>query len=247
MTHEPNATRAIERTLLVDADDTLWEASIFFLQCTARFQGFMQSLGCSRDLTVELLTACELETIPRWGYGPTGYREALGMACERWLDRSGRWPSPEKVQRARALAEPLLDPPMLLMPEVGATLAHLQPTSKLVLVTKGDRTTQERKLARSGLAEVFDAQYIVDEKTVSLYRDIVHGLGVNTERTWMIGNSRKSDINPAIEAGLNAIYIPHDQTWTAEHQDIRHPDRVVTLDEFADLIPFFLFESGRPG
>ena len=239
--------RGTARTLLIDADDTLWENNIYFLQCTARFQRFMRSLGCPDARTQELLTASEHETISQWGYGPAGYIEALGMACERWLELSGQSWSPDKAKEARALAEPLLDPPMVLMPHVKTTLARLQPTSTLVLVTKGDRATQERKLARSGLAELFDAQYIVDEKTVSLYRDIVRDVGASAARTWMIGNSPKSDINPAVEAGLNAIYIPHDQTWTAEHQEIRRPDRVVNLARFADLIPFFGRETDRPG
>jgi putative hydrolase of the HAD superfamily len=231
--------RRIERTLLIDADDTLWENNIFYLHCTARFQDLMGSMECPRDVTQEVLDACERETVPVAGFGPRGYVMALGMACEQLLRRLGRVATPELVAQAHSLGEPVLAPPMILLPDVDTVLSALRPTSQLILVTKGSQEVQTEKIARSGLGPLFDAHYIVSEKDPATYRRIAGELRLNPRDTWMVGNSPRSDINPAVEAGLGAILIPHDHTWTAELQELTHPELVVALRRFADLLPFF--------
>jgi len=140
---------------------------------------------------------------------------------------------------ARSLGRPILAPPMVLLDQVEHTLVALRPTSRLVLVTKGDEKYQSRKIERSGLAQLFDAQFIVPEKDVDLYRGLVNRLDVDPSLTWMVGNSPKSDINPAVAAGLGAILIPHDHTWNAEIQQLDRPELVTTLGSFCELLDFF--------
>jgi len=236
-------TRHIERTLLIDADDTLWENNVFYLRCESRFLDYIESRGCDRSRARELLRACEQEMIEPYGYGPNGFLAALELACERSLRQNGREVSPDLVAKARSLGEPALSPPMVLLPDVERTLAALRPSSQLVLFTKGDEDTQRAKISRSGLGSFFDAQYVVQEKSVRAYRRVGAELGLDPRHTWMVGNSPKSDINPAIAAGLSAIFIPHNHTWTAELQEIERPARVVTLQRFADLLPLFGIEA----
>ena len=231
--------RTLARTLLVDADDTLWENNIFYLRASAAFGEYMSMLGCPSAGSAELLAACERDLIPSFGYGPTTYMRALGMACSRWLIGEGRRASSDVIARAQAFALSVLSPPTILPPEVKETLEALRPSTRLVLVTKGDVDTQRDKLRRSGLEGLFDAIFIVAEKETRTYLAIVRELRLDVHRTWMVGNSPRSDINPALEAGLGAIHIPHDQTWTAEHQEIHHLDRVVVLSRFAELTGFF--------
>jgi putative hydrolase of the HAD superfamily len=133
----------------------------------------------------------------------------------------------------------MLHPPIVLFPQVGKTLAVLQAKNRLILVTKGDRLLQERKLELSGLGAFFERVYVLVEKDASRYRELVQNEGLDPTLTWMIGNSPKSDINPAIEAGLHAIYIPYDHTWSAECVDVVRSSRVVTLQRFADLVDHF--------
>jgi putative hydrolase of the HAD superfamily len=235
--------RQIERTLLIDADDTLWENNIFYLRCSERFQGLMEQFGYDRDSALEMLNACEQETIPTMGYGPDGYVAALGMACERLLGQTGQDVPAELVTQACALGGPVLSPPMVLIAGVEDALVALRPTSQLVLVTKGHQEAQHDKIERSGLAPLFDAFYIVAEKDAATYRRIASELHLNPREVWMVGNSPKSDINPAIEAGLGAILVPHNHTWTAEIQALTRPDLVVTLRRLADLVPFFGIET----
>lgn len=234
-----DSERRIVRTLLIDADDTLWENNIFYLRCTADFLDAMATLGFSRAEAQEALDHCEQEVIPALGYGPKGYVAALELACQRLHERAGCVANAELLARVRRLGEPVLHPPMVLLPDVQPTLAALRASSRLVLVTKGDEAAQRAKIERSGLGPLFDAVYIVAEKRAPAYRRIADELQLDPRQTWMIGNSPKSDINPAIECGLGAILIPHDHTWTAEHEEIAQPDQVVTLERFADLTQYF--------
>jgi putative hydrolase of the HAD superfamily len=236
---EQNSERSIVRTLLIDADDTLWENNIFYLRCLAQFREHMEVLGCSPDDAEEMLQRTELETIPEYGYGPQGYITALGLACERLLGEAGRERDETAVEAARRIGEAIVDPPMVLIADVEQTLRTLRPTSRLVLVTKGDEETQGAKIERSGLGPLFDAQFILPEKDPKAYREVVAELGSSPQETWMVGNSPKSDINPACKAGLGAIFIPHNHTWVAEVEEIDCPEGVVTLHCFSDLPAFF--------
>ncbi|MHB0857054.1 MAG: HAD family hydrolase [Anaerolineae bacterium] len=238
-----NAQRRNERTLMIDADDTLWENNIYYLRCTRRFQEFMAAWGCAPDLVQETLEECERATIARMGYGPEGYVESVCLACERMLVATDHRAEVETLAQARRLVEPILTPPMVVLPGVAATLRALRPTSRLVLVTKGDQIGQTVKLERSGLAPHFDAVHVVPEKDASTYRTLADQLQVDPKHTWMIGNSPRSDINPAVAAGLGAILIPHDHTWTAEHEQIENPLHVIVLESFEDLIPCFGLEA----
>jgi len=245
---QTDRSRNIARTLLIDADDTLWENNIFYLRCEARFLDYVESLGCDRQATRRILRGCEQEMVAVHGYGPGGFVAALGLACERSLGRDGDEGTAALVARARSLGHPILSPPMVLLPDVEVTLVALRPTSRLVLVTKGDEATQMAKVQRSGLGPMFDASYIVPEKSVHTYRRVAAELGLSPRRTWMVGNSPKSDINPAVQAGLGAIFIPHGHTWEAELQAIERPESVVALQRFADLLPLFGIEmAAAPG
>ncbi len=246
MTTSDNGRR-IERTLLFDADDTLWENNVFYLRCTARFLDFAEQAGLDRARAMAHLQDAEREVLPEMGYGPRGYIRALGMAYERAAWEAGRPPTPEEVHAARACGAPILDPPTVLIGDVEHVLRALRPTSRLVLVTKGDPAHQAMKIERSGLGDLFDAQFIVAEKNADTYRDIVRQLGLDRESTWMVGNSPRSDINTAVEAGLGAVLIPHPQTWTAEVEAITRPEVVVTLSRLCDLLDLFAIDAECAG
>ena len=225
--------------LLIDADDTLWENNIYYLRCTTRFQALLGSFGCTPEAAVDMLNAVERERIPRHGYGPLSYMGSLGVACRRSLAHLGLSADAETVAAAEACASLVLSPPMVLLPDVGETLSRLRTRAELVLVTKGDETAQQGKVRRSGLADLFDHLYIVPEKSAAVYRSIVSERALDPENTWMVGNSPRSDINPALEAGIGAVHIPHSNTWSFEQQEIADPNRVVVLSDFGKLVALF--------
>jgi putative hydrolase of the HAD superfamily len=110
------------------------------------------------------------------------------------------------------------------------------------MVTKGDITEQSGKVERSGLASYFAAIEIVAEKNVAAYQAIAEKYELARERTWMVGNSPKSDINPALSAELNAIFVPHDNTWVLEHEEVLSngfSGKLLVLDSFSQLREHF--------
>ena len=95
------------------------------------------------------------------------------------------------------------------------------------------------QLARSGLESHFDGIHVVREKVTAVFQQLIAQYGLESERTWMVGNSPRSDINPALEAGISAVHIPHSNTWSFEQQEIVDPDQVVVLRSFGELRTLF--------
>jgi putative hydrolase of the HAD superfamily len=123
---------------------------------------------------------------------------------------------------------------------VPETLEYLAERHYLTLFTKGHAEEQKLKIDRSGLARHFSHTAIVKEKDAAAYLTLVAEQGMDPERTWMIGNSPKSDVNPALEAGLNAVFVPHAHTWVLEKQEIQAGrGRLLTVECFADLRKHF--------
>jgi putative hydrolase of the HAD superfamily len=129
-----------------------------------------------------------------------------------------------------------------ILPEVPETLQHLRERHQVILVTKGAITEQTGKVERSGLKEYFAAIEILAEKDVAAYEAIVDKYELAHDSTWMIGNSPKSDINPALAAGLHAVFVPHGDTWVLEHDIVKEavpPQQLLTVERFADLRKHF--------
>jgi putative hydrolase of the HAD superfamily len=126
---------------------------------------------------------------------------------------------------------------MQVMDGVQETLAYLAQRHTLILLTKGDQDEQQLKVESSGLESYFRHIIIVQEKDVATYERLTTEFQFDRATTWMIGNAPRSDINPALKAGLNAVFIPHPHTWGLEQQEVRHEGqgRLLTLNTFADL------------
>ena len=146
----------------------------------------------------------------------------------------------EDLRTAMGFAERILECPMEVIEGVPETLEYLSARHDLTLFTKGHPEEQKLKIGRSGLGGFFGYTAIVKEKDATAYRRLVEERGMDPERTWMIGNSPKSDINPALEAGLNAVFVPHAHTWVLEKQELRPgKGKLVLVEQFADLRKHF--------
>lgn len=226
------------QVLFIDADDTLWENNIYFERVIARFIADLGHSRLSGREVREHLNAVERQNIIENGYGLKSFTHALTAA---WQDLSEAPVDAEAIGRIRALAMTIAEEPIELLPEIEPTLRHLADRHQLVLYTKGDFAEQSSKLERSGLRPYFSSVQIVAEKTSCQYRQTIQELCVDDEVTWMIGNSPRSDINPAIQAGLNAVYIPHPHTWILEHDEILPASsrQFLRLDRFGHLREHF--------
>ncbi len=225
-------------TLLIDADDTLWENNIYFERVIARF--FQDFPGHSSAALRQTLDDVEREIVISHGYGLSAFELALVRTSERL---TGAPPAPQREAEVRALARSVNQHPMELLPGVAETLAYLAARHSLILMSKGDPAEQSAKLERSGLRHHFSAVEIVPEKDKAVYRDTLARHNLAASSTWMIGNSPKSDVNPALAAGLNAVFVPHDMTWVLEHEHLAQPPaeppRLLVLKRFEELREHF--------
>jgi putative hydrolase of the HAD superfamily len=220
--------------LLIDADDTLWENNIYFEQAIHAFITFLNH----SQLTPGEVRAV-LDDVERlMGYGSANFTRSLVETYRRLAERL---PSDEDVQQVRQFGEQLRSHPLQLLDGVKETLDYLSARHDLVLLTKGDVEEQKLKVERSGIEQSFRQVMIVPEKDVATYHRVVGELQVDPQQTWMVGNSPRSDINPALAAGLNAVYIPHPHTWSLEHEEVNiiGEGHLLTLSAFADLRTYF--------
>ena len=227
------------QTLLIDADDTLWENNIYFERAIAAFISYLNHHEYSPEEVRTALNAVERETILAHGYGLTSFTRSL-VAC---YERLSPGPITEhNILRVRSFARHISEQEIELLPGVAETLADLATRHRLILMTKGNQAEQADKLTRSGLATHFSAVEIVAEKDPPTYRAVIARNELTPHSSWMIGNSPKSDINPALAAGLHAIFLFHKSTWVLEHASLNpapQGQHLLELDSFAKLQQIF--------
>jgi putative hydrolase of the HAD superfamily len=231
--------RLANQTLLVDADDTLWENNIYFESAIASFISYLDHHVHTADEVREHLNICERATIAAHGYGLQSFRRSLINCFEQLSDSPI---TPERHARIVSFTDAIASNEIELLPAVDATLRELHQRHRLILVTKGSTVEQTDKLERSGLRPLFNAVEVLAEKNAAAYRDVAIRHNCKPATTWMIGNSPKSDINPALAAGLNAVFIPHDFTWVLEHEVVNPPtagEQLLELGTFAELLRYF--------
>lgn len=220
--------------LIVDADDTLWENNIYFERAFDEFCVFLDHSHLTPSDIRAVLDEIELVNNKIHGYGSANFGRNLRECYARLSQREI---GADDLATVMSFAERILDHPMEVMAGVEETLRYLAPRHDLTLFTKGNSEEQKLKLDRSGLAVYFGHTAIVKEKDTAAYAALVADRGLDPAMTWMTGNSPKSDINPALRAGLRAIFVPHPHTWRLEHEEVLagFDDRLLVLDRFEDL------------
>ncbi len=223
--------------LIFDADDTLWENNIYFERAFEEFVAFLDHSTLNAVEVRAVLDEIEIVNNKIHGYGTANFIRNLQQCYRHLAEREIRQ---EDIDRILSLAEHILEQPVELIEGVEETLAELSKRHRLTLFTKGHPDEQRMKIDRSGLAGRFHHTAIVKEKDATAYRKLAADFQMVPERTWMIGNSPKSDVNPALEAGLNAVFVPHAHTWVLEHQPVPDPsERLLVVERFSDLLKHF--------
>ncbi|MDW6022328.1 HAD family hydrolase [Mesorhizobium sp. BAC0120] len=202
-------------TIGFDADDTLWQNEQFYRMTEARFVELLGEHLDAPGISARLLDAAR-RNLGVYGFGIKSF--TLSM-IETAIEVTGGKVQGDAIGRIIAMGREMHSHPIETLPEARQAVEALKDRYRIVLVTKGDLFDQERKLAQSGLGELFDAVEIVSDKNADTYRRVFSRHGDGPEQAMMIGNSLKSDVIPAIEAGGWGIYVPHELTWAAEHAD----------------------------
>jgi putative hydrolase of the HAD superfamily len=221
-------------SLLIDADDTLWENNIYFEQVREQFLQWMEELGFRSGDVQEAFTEIEHGNIHKNGYGGENFIASLKDTYSFFEpDATAR---PHRLQQIDGMAETVRWHPIQLLEGVRGSLQLLSQRHQTILFTKGSPAEQKRKIEASGLAGLFKAIEIVREKSIDAFQEVIARHRLSKPHTWMIGNSPRSDINPAIAVGIRAFYIPHTWTWEREREDLCAADQVTVLDRFSDLL-----------
>jgi len=226
-----------QRVLIIDGDDTLWENNVYFEQSIEDFIDFLGHSALSREQVRARLDEIERLNSRVHGYGSAAFARNLRETYESLAERDLH---PDDLDHVIRLGRRILDVELELLPGVAETLAYLKPRHRLLLFTKGELEEQQLKVRRSGLEDHFERVVVTNEKDVAGYRDLIRAHDVDARQAWMVGNSPRSDINPALEAGLRAVYIPHAHTWRLEEADVPvHDGRLLVLQSFRQLKDHF--------
>jgi putative hydrolase of the HAD superfamily len=224
-------------TILIDADDTLWENNIFFEKTIDHFITQLEHLGYTREYIRHILNETERRNIRQHGYGVRSFRRSLE---ETYLKLAGNAAKRELVQEIERMAAELEATPPHILDGVPETLAYLAKHHRLILLTKGEPAEQAAKVERSGLQPYFDSIEIVLEKDPSLYERMIEQFKIVKTHGWMVGNSPRSDINPALHAGLSAVLIPQSATWELEKCELESgAGKLLILTSFRELRSHF--------
>ena len=230
--------RSAERqNLIVDADDTLWENNIYFERAFEDFCDFLAHSALSPDEVRAVLDEIEIVNNKTHGYGTVNFTRNLTECYHKLVEREV---SEQDLSRIISFTEQIVKHPIEIIAGVAETLEYLSERHSLTLFTKGDPEEQKLKLDRSGLAIYFGHTAIVKEKDARSYAALIRERALDPAQTWMIGNSPKSDVNPALEAGIHAVFVPHERTWTLERAELRDgPGRLLKIARFEELREYF--------
>ncbi|WP_374645779.1 HAD family hydrolase [Tabrizicola sp.] len=229
-------------TIGFDADDTLWQNEAFFRLTQERFATLL-SRYADPLLLAQRLEAAERRNLGHYGFGVKGFTLSMIETAIEVTD--ARVPA-RLIGEIVAAGREMLEHPIELLPHVRATVTTLAADYRVLLITKGDLLDQERKLAQSGLGELFDGVEIVSDKTANSYRTIFARHGTGADQAMMVGNSLKSDVIPALAAGAWGVHVPHGATWALEAADPPQGHRRFHVIETLATLPA-LVESLKPG
>jgi putative hydrolase of the HAD superfamily len=230
------------KVIAFDADDTLWRNEDIFIHAQDEFINLLLPYHDETYIRSHLGDV-QIQNLEHFGYGIKGF--TLSM-IETAIELTEGRISGNEIHKIIQLAKCMLASPVELLPNVENVLSKLESKARLFVITKGDLLDQESKLARSGIAEYFEAIEIVSDKTSDAYQQILQRHNISTEHFLMVGNSLKSDILPVLDLGAQALHVPYHSTWDHEKvtdDTLLHYPQLTTLNDITELLGWLDFSS----
>ncbi len=227
--------------LIFDADDTLWENNIYYIRAAEDLVRLIQESGEADSKIESDFQVLEREVVRTMGYGSQNYIFILKTLFDRYRQKLNDHSHPEQFKKiCDAFNEHIKLPPGIF-PRVGETLGQLREKYHLYVLTKGNIKEQWRKLEKSNLLQYFEEAFVKPEKDIETYQQLIKKNNWIPAKTCMIGNSPKSDINPALKTGLWAVYIPYDHTWVLDDEPLtQNHSRLKTIKSFPEIRSIFM-------
>lgn len=228
-------TRQAVATVIFDADDTLWDTQPLYEQSKKEYFRFMAQFGFEPMEVSSQLETTDHANVARLGFTkerfPQSMRDTYALLCETQGQRFDE----EVAARAMRIGQVVFKQAPVLFEGVSEMLQELRDNhARLLLATKGDAEVQRIRIGESGLERYFHNIYILHDKSEAEFLRIIERERIVLNSGWSVGNSIKSDINPALAVGLKAIWIPR-KTWHYESAEVVHSDRLYAVDSIRDV------------
>jgi putative hydrolase of the HAD superfamily len=229
------------KQIIFDADDTLWANNIYYVKATNDFINLTEEIGFDRQQVQADFDRLEIQVVQDRGYGSKNFVYILEQLLKKYQTLNGKRLNPQKFN---AIIDQFSEHPRskpAIFKNVLSTLRDLMSRYDLYILTKGEQAEQKNKIINAGMHQLVKTFFIVSEKNDQVYRYLLMENHWQAAETCMVGNSPKSDINPALRCGMYAVYIPYSDTWKLDVEpieDFKH--RFIEIKQFADLRQIFL-------
>jgi putative hydrolase of the HAD superfamily len=240
----------MKQHLLFDLDDTLIHCNRFFNEAREQFLQamgqFFASYAIDLNMVSETQNQIDLSGIEEHGLGKHRFPESLASTYRLMCEKFGKDHDTQEEQELLAIGYGVYTRPVELYPQAHETLLKLREAGhELYLYTGGDIEIQTAKVLNAGLHELFPEhrRFVSEHKNRTVLAEILQKNKFDREHTWMIGNSARNDIRPALEEGIHAIYLPDKDGWSFDQADLNVPirGRFHTLDHISE-VPKIIYE-----
>ncbi len=222
-----------DRWVFFDGDNTLWHIESLYDRARDDLVRHIECAGGGSPDEVEAFQRLEDKRLfAELGYSAARFAKSFENTVRRFIAA----PPVHEIQYARQLALSVFEQTATIDADVPEVLIELKGRYKLGLITAGEPWVQQRRVAHFEFSKNFDLIRIVDQKTADVFRRLTAELHVDPQRSWVVGDSLRSDILPAIAAGLNAILIAN-HNWIEIERDEARPRHLNIVDRLKDILP----------
>lgn len=231
-----------EQLLVFDGDDTLWQVELLYDEARSLTRDFVESLGLDPVQWETLQRVIDVENVQTLGLDPERFPTSCAEAYVRLMEDVGLVPEESVTQRIRKLASSVFRRDAPLVPGAESVLRKLVPKFRLVLLTRGHESVQHKRIRDSGLGNYFDTTFIVPRKDAAVFREVLEKVSESPENSWSIGNGLPSDIYPALEIGMSAVWVDA-HVWEYERRPVQEVAGRVIVAESLEDVPSLLEDS----
>ncbi|WP_442601883.1 HAD family hydrolase [Paenibacillus sp. KN14-4R] len=208
-----------KQIILFDLDDTLVHCNRYFNVVLEQFADEMLTYFNGHGLTSEEILERQIEIdlagTAKHGFLPEKFPDSLTETYHHYCEQFGCEPDQQEIDFLVKLGFSAYSFPIEPYPDMHKTLQTLHEAGHtLCLYTGGDASIQMRKVDDTNIRKYFeDRIFITLHKNTEFLRYILETQGFDRSHTWMIGNSVRTDVMPALDNGIHAIQMIPEIEW----------------------------------
>ncbi|KKI92824.1 HAD family hydrolase [Bacillus sp. SA1-12] len=231
----------VKQNILFNLDDTLSFCNRYFSQVIDEFAELMTTWfeSVNKEEIKQKQLQIDIAAISQHGLKSERFPESFVGTYNHFCDITGKVKKKDEIHYLRELGFKVFQIPVEPIPFMSETLQRLKEEGhELYLHTGGDEANQRRKIAQLELTTYFEHRIFISEhKDTTALSDILKTIKANPKVTWMVGNSLRTDIVPALEMNIHAIYIPAESEWQYNVVDVNvdHSSAYLTVNSLQEV------------